>query len=67
MDSEDEEAEANGEDLDNDQKDGDDEDESSNSEEESQFIVSDGHLSVCDISMDGSEEEKLAEIARRRK
>lgn len=68
MDSEDEDAEANGEDLDFDQKDGDEEDnESQDSEEGSQFIVSDGHLSVGDISMDGSEDEKLAEIARRRK
>ena len=38
----------------------------SEEEEEDQFIVSDGHLSVEDISMDGSEQEKIAELERRR-
>jgi hypothetical protein len=38
----------------------------SNDSDEDEFIVSDGHLSVGDISLDGSESEKIAEIERRR-
>ena len=56
MDSEDEEAEENGEDID--KKDAEnDEDEEMNSEEEEGkegFIVSDGHLSVCEYEFDDS-------------
>ena len=59
MDSEDEEAEENGEDLD--KKDAEnDEDEEMNSEEEEGkegFIVSDGHLSVCEYEFDEDTEQ----------
>ena len=72
MESEDEEAEENGEDLD--KKDAEnDEDEDMNSEEEegkAGFIVSDGHLSVCEYEFDDEnetdEKKKLQDIAIRR-
>ena len=64
MDSEEEWAEENGEDVDAENED--EEMPSDDESEEDQFIVSDGHLSVCDISLDGSESMKVAEIERRR-
>ena len=51
MDSEDEEAEANGEDLQEKGKDDDEDEEMANEDAEQEgegFIVSDGHLSVCE-------------------
>ena len=72
MESEDEEAEENGEDLD--RKDAEnEEDEDMNSEEEegkAGFIVSDGHLSVCEYEFDDEnepdEKKKLQDIQIRR-
>ena len=66
MESEDEEAEENGEDLDKKDAENDaenEEDEEMNSEEEEGkegFIVSDGHLSVCEYEFDeeGDQDEK---------
>ena len=67
MDSEDEWAEENGEDLEEKKGGEDDEDEDMLDEDQHSegFIVSDGHLSVCeyDFSQDGEDESrKLAEI-----
>ena len=71
MDSEDEWAEENGEDID--KKDAEnEEDEEMNDEEQEQeegFIVSDGHLSVCEYDFSQDEEDenkKLEEIQQRR-
>lgn len=68
MDSEEEFAEENGEDIEGNLDDEDEEmqQDEENDSDEDKFIVSDGHLSVCDISLDGSESEKIAEIERRR-
>ena len=66
MDSEDEWAEENGEDLEKKVADEDDDEEMADEDQQSEgFIVSDGHLSVCeyDFSQDGEDEsKKLAEI-----
>jgi len=71
MDSEDEWAEQHGEDLDKKDVEEELEDEEMANEEEEEvgFIVSDGHLSVCeyDFSQDGQDDEhKQKEIALRR-
>ena len=70
MDSEDEWAEENGEDLEKKAGDEDEDEEMQDDDEQSQgFIVSDGHLSVCeyDFSQDeGDEDRKLEEIQNRR-
>lgn len=71
MDSEDEEAEENGEDISQKVDDADEDEEMLSENEQSEgFIVSDGHLSVCeyDFSQDenGDEGKKLAEIESRR-
>ena len=70
MDSEDEWAEENGEDLDKKDVDNEDEEEINEDEQEPEgFIVSDGHLSVCeyDFSQDEQDEgKKLEDIQLRR-
>ena len=71
MDSEDEWAEENGEDLDKkDVENEDDEEMKSDDEQEPEgFIVSDGHLSVCEYDFDQDEQDetkKLADIQQRR-
>ena len=70
MDSEDEWAEENGEDLEKKVGDEDEDEEMVDEDQQSEgFIVSDGHLSVCeyDFSQDGEDESsKLAEIKNRR-
>lgn len=72
MDSEDEWAERNGEDLDKKDVEEEQEDEeiaNEDGEEEEGFIVSDGHLSVCEYDFsqgDDNDENKLKEIALRR-
>ena len=69
MESEDEWAEQNGEDLD--KKDAEeeleDEEMANEEDEEAGFIVSDGHLSVCEYDLDGEDDDKkLKEIEMRR-
>ena len=71
MDSEDEWAEQNGEDLDKKDVEEEQEDEEMANEEEEDggFIVSDGHLSVCEYDFsegEGDDEKKQKEIALRR-
>ena len=73
MDSEDEWAEQHGEDLDKKDAEEEQEDEemaNGEDEEEGGFIVSDGHLSVCEYEFsqeyDGDDENKIKEIAIRR-
>ena len=70
MDSEDEWAEENGEDLEKKAGDEDEDEDMADEDQQSEgFIVSDGHLSVCeyDFSQDGEDEaKKLAEIKDRR-
>ena len=71
MDSEDEWAERNGEDIDKKDVEEEQEDEEMANEEEEEegFIVSDGHLSVCEYDFsqdDTNDENKLKEIALRR-
>lgn len=73
MDSEDEEAEQNGEDIDKKDVEEEQEDEEMANEEEEEpgFIVSDGHLSVCeydftDQDLEHDDDKKQKEIALRR-
>jgi chromatin assembly factor 1 subunit A len=71
MDSEDEWAEQHGEDLDKKDADEEQEDEEMANEEEEAagFIVSDGHLSVCEYDFsdgEGDDEKKKREITLRR-
>ncbi len=71
MDSEDEWAEQHGEDLDKKDADEEQEDEemANEEEEEAGFIVSDGHLSVCEYDFsegEGDDEKKKREITLRR-
>lgn len=72
MDSEDEEAEQNGEDIDEKdvEEDKEDEEMANDDEEEPGFIVSDGHLSVCEYEFsqefENDDDKKQKEIALRR-
>ena len=72
MESEDEEAEENGEDLDRKDAENEEDDDMNSEEEEGKegFIVSDGHLSVCEYEFDDEnepdEKKKLQDIKIRR-
>ena len=67
MDSEDEEAEANGEDLQEKGKDDDEDEEMANEDAEQEgegFIVSDGHLSVCEYDFSQKSSQNSQDIRK---